>query len=158
LQANKRPDLARSLAIRYLDWMAATHQRFSPHSIWECYSPETPAPSVTGRGSDQRVKPDFVGWSGLGPIAMFYEDILGIRADVPENTIRWDVGLLRGHGIKDFRFGDGRVSLAADARRCTDDTVHATVASSIGFALRISVGDRRRTIRIGEGEAMDVRV
>ena len=44
------------------------------------------------------VAPDFVGWAGLGPIALLIENIIGIQADVPEREIVWYVTRTDRHG------------------------------------------------------------
>lgn len=48
----------------------------NPHTIWECYSPSGNAPS-TEHG--RRARQDFCGWSDLGPIALFIENVLGFK-------------------------------------------------------------------------------
>ena len=37
---------------------------------------------------------DFVGWTGLVPISIFFEFVLGIQADVPNNKIVWHINKL----------------------------------------------------------------
>lgn len=60
---------ARTIAKKHLDAMYRTYMEYEPHTIWECYAPEFMRPS----DNEIRpcVRPDFVGWSGLGPIAVF---------------------------------------------------------------------------------------
>ena len=60
-------ETARLIARKHLEAMSRTFREFEPHTIWECYSPEYMRPS--DREDAPRVRPDFVGWSGLGPIA-----------------------------------------------------------------------------------------
>jgi glycogen debranching enzyme len=45
-------------------------------TLWENYAPERAAPG-------NRAKGDFVGWSGLAPIAGLLEYVMGLRADAP---------------------------------------------------------------------------
>ena len=75
-------------------------------TIWENYSPEYPAPGNIA-------KRDSVGFSGLGPIALLIEEILGIEVDAPANTIRWQQYPTPEQGISNLRFGDNVVSLLA---------------------------------------------
>lgn len=55
--------------------------------------------------------PQFVGWSGFGPIACLIEYILGFTADAPSETLHWDIRRHDRHGIKNFVFSGIRTSL-----------------------------------------------
>ena len=82
-------DLANKTARRVVEHMYRTFKEYTPHTIWECYDPEKPAPS-TFRG--KRVRPDFCGWSALGPICLFIENVIGITgADAFKNTLVWNL-------------------------------------------------------------------
>ena len=63
------------------------------------------------------VKPDFVGWSGLIPISMFIENIIGINADASENTVVWRSTGNGRHGIERLRFGDIVTTLVRESKR-----------------------------------------
>ena len=96
--------LARRAAEKHLGQMAIVYGETG--TIWENYSPEYPAPGNIA-------KRDFVGFSGLGPIALLIEEILGIEVDAPANTIRWQQYPTPEQGISNLRFGDNVVSLLA---------------------------------------------
>ncbi|KAB2845763.1 MAG: hypothetical protein F9K45_03270, partial [Melioribacteraceae bacterium] len=65
-------------------------------TIWECYSAEFLTPAT--RWDDTFYsRQDFVGWSGLGPIAMLIENIIGINIDVPNNEIVWRINRADKH-------------------------------------------------------------
>lgn len=84
--------------------MSKTYKEYEPHTIWECYSPVSPAPSSN---HGQRVRPDFCGWSALGPISLFIENVLGFyEVDATSCTIRWNLHQSCRHGIRNLRFGD----------------------------------------------------
>ncbi len=97
-------DLADDLAQRIVMQQLETFQNIAPHTIWECYSPSSPEPS-TEHG--RRVRPDFCGWSALGPISLFIENILGFRTvDGFKGEIHWTLKQANGeHGIRNLRFG-----------------------------------------------------
>ena len=98
-------DLAAELAERTVAHMASIWRNFSPATIWECYSP-TAARPATGKRS-QLVRPDFCGWSALGPISMLIENILGFySADAVEKVLKYHYRPIGRHGVTDFRFGD----------------------------------------------------
>lgn len=108
-------------------------------TLWENYAPESAAPG-------QPAKPDFVGWSGLGPIAVLFENIFGIRADVPAARIVWDVRLTEAHGIMNYPFGTGgAIDLRADARASDAEPPVVEIASDVPVEVEIRWdGGRRR--------------
>ena len=79
-------------------------------TFWEYYSPESADQGFMARK-------DFVGWTGLPPIAVFIEYILGIRSDFSTHSIVWDVNQLEAHGIERYPFGpEGVVSFKVNKR------------------------------------------
>lgn len=102
--------LADSLAEKVVRMQARIYDNLDPHTIWECYSPMEDAPS-TEHG--RRVRQEFCGWSALGPISLFIENIMGFRhADAMTRTLTWDLKPTNGtHGLKRLKFGDIETSL-----------------------------------------------
>jgi hypothetical protein len=71
--------------------------------VWENYSQEF----QTGSGRE-----NFVGEGGLTGTAILLEYVFGIRSDVPNQTIVWDINLLDEFGVKKYPFGkEGLVNL-----------------------------------------------
>lgn len=97
--------LADTLAKRTLMQQLRTYQHYVPHTIWETYSPSADLPSTEW---GHRVRPDFCGWSALGPISLFIENVLGFRhADALTRTLHWWLNKEQGlQGIRQLRFGD----------------------------------------------------
>jgi hypothetical protein len=96
-------ELADKTAARLLNQMNDTYKNYEPHTIWECYNPSKAEPS-TKRG--KCVRPDFCGWSALGPISLFIENILGFHSvDAQKNEIKWRLHQTCRHGIQHLRFG-----------------------------------------------------
>ncbi|MDC1106272.1 trehalase family glycosidase [Prolixibacteraceae bacterium] len=97
-------DLAHHQAKQIVSHMYNTYKEYTPHTIWECYNPNSPKPATDTHGHD--VRPDFCGWSALGPISLMIENILGFyEIDGRNKTVKWD---LRGNGkqgIYSLRFG-----------------------------------------------------
>lgn len=118
--------LARRLASELIAHMAATYRDFAPHTVWECYSPAETRPGTYGKKSGYS-RPDFCGWSALGPISLFIEDVIGVRqADAFQNRLVCDFpAALEGRvGVLNYRFGDvvcdivaTKDALAVDANR-----------------------------------------
>lgn len=105
-------EAADTTAERVLSWMLRTYGACEPHTIWECYSPAEPAPSVH---HGKRVRPDFCGWSALGPISLFIENVLGFHdIDALSRTVRWDIRHSCRHGLENLNFGDTKTSLVYD--------------------------------------------
>ena len=116
--------LADALARRLLEQMVRTYQAVEPATIWECYAPEADAPSTEyGR----RVRPEFCGWSALGPINLFLEHVIGLReVNAPEARVVWEPpdGAAFPMGIEGLAVGPAqRLTLWSDGRQVR---VHCT--------------------------------
>lgn len=131
-------DLARAIAENHIGHIASVYHNYKPASeslayeqrfndgyrtLWECYSPEGSEPAT--RWDDVfLVRQDFVGWTGLGPIAMLYENIIGLELHGAERRIVWNVTRNDRHGVENLLFrgrpvglvvtpgSDGRLELA----------------------------------------------
>lgn len=127
LKRHGRQALARKLAEVHLAAVHAVWQSADYPGIWEAYAPDawTPAtnkPAMPARGRasaqlgpDTVVKDDFVGWSGLGPVALLIEEVMGVDCDAPSGRIDWTVRLPGRHGVRDLAFAGNRISLLASA-------------------------------------------
>ena len=96
---------ADAIAEKVINQQLAAYRNMEPHTVWECYSPSGDAPS-TEHG--RRVRPEFCGWSALGPIALFIENVLGFKkVSAAGKEVRWRLKKNKGrHGIRNLRFGD----------------------------------------------------
>ncbi len=115
-------------------------------TFWEYYAPEASEPGFMARK-------EFVGWTGLPPIAVFIEYILGIKSDYSTQSVTWDVSQIEEHGIERYPFGpDGIVTFKAKARQSTDDRPTITVDSNTAFDLTIKWGEgQSATYHIKQG-------
>jgi len=96
-------------------------------TLYENYSPET------GEG---QFKENFVGWTGLTPIAVLFEYVFGIRPDVPANTLVWDVRLTDAFGVKKYPFGKaGLLDLQCAKRKKNTDKPVVSIQSNVDFNL-----------------------
>jgi len=142
--------LARRIAMRHLDAMCATSfgdedGSFETNTIWECYSPEAPAPSTDKVG--RHVRKDFVGWGGLGPLVMLVEDVLGLDVNALDGRIDWYLSSPGPQGVTDLPFNGGKVSVEADVRAATG-SFKARVVTDRPLRLRlISPDGRWRVVR-----------
>jgi glycogen debranching enzyme len=124
-----RGDVAHEIALKYISALARTYAHFTPHTLWECMSPEEDKPGTVAYG-DALVKPEFVGWAGIGPIAMLIENVLGIEANAPEGRIEWTIRLTGEHGIRNLSLGQlGKVTLLCAARKSVGDPAQVQIAA-----------------------------
>ena len=151
-----RHDVAHDIAVRYLQTLERTFHEVEPHTLWECYSPEENLPGLHG-GTGKRVKPDFVGWTGIGPTAMLIENVLGLDLNVPEKRINWHIRLTEEHGIRQLAFGpDSRIDLLCRARAAEDEPAHVVVQTDTNLTLHISRPTAASTIHVPAGRAKEI--
>ena len=97
--------------------------------IWENYSPEFP------RGSGRE---NFVGEGGLTGTAILLEYIFGIRSDVPNQTLVWDIRLTDEFGVNQYPFGKkGLINLFCPKRKNASDEPLIKVNSNVPFRLKL---------------------
>lgn len=110
-------EAADTTAEKVLSWMLRTYCDYELHTIWECYSPTAPTPSSN---HGKRVRPDFCGWSAIGPISLFIENVLGFHdIDASSRTVHWDIRHDCRHGLNNLTFGDTTTELLYDPAAST---------------------------------------
>lgn len=109
LYENGYAQYAYEASVKYLNVMSevALDPRYG--SIWECYSPAESKPATREDGT--LVRPEFVGWGGLGPITVLIEQIIGLHFNALENTILFEVTNEGASGIRNMNFNGGKVAL-----------------------------------------------
>jgi hypothetical protein len=101
------------------------------HTLWENYAPDVIKP-----GSHS--KPSYVGWSGLPPIAVLFEDVFGLNQDTVSNRLTWHVRLLEEHGINRYPFGStGMVDLKCNLRKSRLDRPLIEIHSNVPLTLEV---------------------
>lgn len=111
-------------------------------TFWEYYAPEKAEPGFMARK-------DFVGWTGLPPIAILIEYVLGIHSDYAERQIVWDMTQTEKHGIERLPFGnDGEVSLTVEKRANQKSRPEITVSTNAEFDLIVKWNSGRNTSKI----------
>ena len=121
-------DLAHEIGCNTLDNVVEVYRQTG--TVWENYSPEHTCPG-------KPAKSDFVGWTGLIPIAVLIEYVLGIKADAKNDEIVWRVNLTEQHGIERYPFGGKSVDLVCAARQSADDEPQITVKCDTPVKLRV---------------------
>ncbi len=151
--------LAHDIARRYLEGLAQTFKTFTPATLWECYCPEAPRPGLHPYADHLYARPDFVGWTGLGPIAMLIENLIGLDADVPARHVTWSVHLTEEHGIRNFNLGAlGHADFLIDKRASAADPICVSVRADQAFTLKLIDGTRNTEIQINPGPAVEFKL
>lgn len=134
---------AHEAACKIVRHMAETYIQYEPHTIWECYSPTEPKPATRPDGVTI-VRPNFCGWSALGPISIYIEYVLGFHnINAFERLVEWEKpDDLKGEiGVRNLRFGDVTTDILAKESLCR-------VTSNAPYTLRINGKDF--SIKAGE--------
>lgn len=105
--------LAHEIAVNHVENVTACFEKTG--TLWENYSPDEFGTQSSHRG-------DFVGWTGLVPVAVLFENVIGIRSDILNNAVTWNVNLTCRHGIMNYPVGlDKTVDLICGERNSDDD-------------------------------------
>lgn len=142
LTENGQGELADQTAEAVLKHMYLTYRDYDPHTIWECYSPSQPTPGSHGIS---RVRPDFCGWSALGPISLFIENVIGIHSvDAVQRAVEWRLHQPGRHGIRNLCFGDVKTDLIADGKGSVEVISNRPYTLIInGKSLKVKAGEQK---------------
>ena len=137
-------NLAFELGMRHHQVVAEVFKKTG--TFWEYYAPEASEPGLLAR-------PDFVGWTGLVPVAVLFEIIFGLKANMLKKTIQWDVLLTDEHGVERYPVGpDGMLSLKCAARTSAGQKPVVEIDSNIELKLLLTWegGTSTHTIKPGK--------
>jgi glycogen debranching enzyme len=133
-------ELAHEIAMNHLDNVVQVYN--NTETLWENYAPESVAPGSVAKN-------EFVGWTGLVPISVLFENVFGIRPNVPEKQITWDIRLLERHGIKKYPFGKKNLlDLECAARQDPTEEVQIKATSKMPISLLIKWKGGEKEINI----------
>lgn len=134
-------DLARDIALNHHRNVVEVFNK--TNTIWENYAPESAAPGNPAMA-------DFVGFSGLPPIAGLLEAVMGLHPDAPAHKLVWEIHLLEAHSVKNYPLGKlGLLDLHCNARSDADQQPAVRITSSVPLEveLRWPGGQEIRQIR-----------
>lgn len=109
LTQNGYYSLAREATQKYLASMCSVANNPNYGGIWEAYCPEKELPSTTDVG--ELVRENFVGWSGLAPITLLIETIIGLSLNAPSNSITLQLSHEKHCGIRNLLFNGCLISV-----------------------------------------------
>jgi hypothetical protein len=141
-------DLARQIALNHVRNVVAVFKETG--TIWENYAAQHVAHGEPAKG-------DFVGWSGIGPIAFFLEYAIGIRADALANKIAWDIRSPARVGVERFWFAGKTVSLICEKADATGDRT-VTVTSDGTFDLAATWQGKTEALQVTAGKQVQLRL
>ncbi len=99
-------------------------------SVWEHHAPDKPS---EGRG-----RSNFVGWTGLTPIAVLFEYLLGLRYDARTRRLTWNLRRTEELGVSRYPFGeDGVLDVRAAARTDPSEKPRVTATSNVPLELEL---------------------
>lgn len=146
LDEYKKYSLSHEIALNHLNAVVGTFE--IENTLFENYAPVF-KDGKPRRGGQSRA--DFVGWTGLSPISVLFEFVFGIKPNVPENKITWNINLIEKHGIEKYPFGkDGELTLICNERSSASDKPEIIAKSNVPVSLEIiwNNGKERETINL----------
>jgi hypothetical protein len=132
---------------RYLAALAAVFAKTG--TLWENYAPDALEPG-------DRSKPDFVGWTGLGPVALLIENVIGLRPDAAHRRLVWHLRRTDRHGIERLRIGDTTLDLFCTDRASADAPASVTLRCDRPFTVELIHPGGITTISLAAGETRNL--
>lgn len=149
LEAYGYYDVAYENSYNLLLHMSETYRTFKPATVWECYSPSAPQPSERQyKDGRELVRHDFCGWSALGPISLFIENVLGFyNIDATKNLIEWHKKGQGKQGIRNLRFENIITDIIADGRQVKIKTNRPYILVVNGNKYKVKEGEQAITLK-----------
>jgi len=128
LAARGYEDLAYEIAKNHHDNMVAAFE--ATGSVWEHH-----APDAAGEG---RGRKDFVGWTGITPIAVLFEFIFGLRPSFTQKKLTWHVRGVEGFSVERYPFGaKGLLNLRLAPRATVADKPSVEISSNLDIDVEL---------------------
>ncbi len=124
LYTAKKHALVNKIACNHLENVWQVYARTD--TFWDYYAPETAVPGAPARSN-------FVGATGIAPIAMLLEDVIGLWVDWPLRRVVWHRYLEtdQHYGVQNYPLGpDGALTLIGDKEQIV-------VTTDVPFTLTI---------------------
>jgi hypothetical protein len=118
------------------DDLAHDHIGDGTGTLWELYAPDHLRPG-TRWDATWLGRQDFVGWTGLGPISLLLEQVIGLEADATSDTLTLHLHRSDRHGVRGYRFGDQLVDLVVQARSDARSTATIQVDTTDAMVLQV---------------------
>ncbi|MEO6600382.1 MAG: trehalase family glycosidase, partial [Polyangiaceae bacterium] len=128
LAARGYEDMAYEIARNHHDNMVASFEETG--SVWEHHAPDEEG---GGRG-----RKDFVGWTGITPIAVLFEFIFGLRPEFTKNRLTWHIRGVEGFSVARYPFGaEGLLDLKLGARATVLDRPEVVITGNVDIDVEL---------------------
>jgi hypothetical protein len=139
LAARGFEDLAYEIAKNHHDNMVASFEETG--SVWEHH-----APDEVGGG---RGRKDFVGWTGITPIAVLFEFIFGLRPEFTQNRLTWQIRGVEGFSVDRYPFGaSGLLNLKLHPRATVLEKPTVEITSDIDIKVELVWAGGSETVEV----------
>jgi glycogen debranching enzyme len=145
LEKNGYEEFATVATEKYLDGIFRVYRKTG--TLWENYAPDE---YTRGLWS----KPDFVGWTGCGPVQLLIENVIGFRCDGRTGRLTWQLHRKDRHGMERLRFGDVTATVVCDARKTFASPARITVMTNKPFEIVINHPQETKTFRVPPGSSI----
>lgn len=141
LEAYGRYALAKLISEKYIE--ALYQEYLVSNTVWENYNAERPYGCC---------KKDFTGWTGVGPIALLIESVIGIHLDAQENKVLWVLSCRERNGIENLHFNKGVINtMICAARDSAEAPAEITIDTKKEFVLTCIIGGKEYKKEIKKG-------
>jgi hypothetical protein len=134
-----------------LDELAEEARGDGTRTLWELYAPDHVEPG-TRWDAGLLGRQDFVGWTGLGPIALLLEQSIGLEPDAPADTLTLHLHRTDRHGVDGYRFGDQLVDLEVAQRSSADAPATITISTTDAMTLLVESAGQWFDFALERGE------
>lgn len=140
-------------AMRYINAVYDVYKQTD--TFWENYAPEKKADGRFNHGTNESdydpCRRDFIGWTGLAPISLLIENVLGFRADGPAAELTYDLQRVDRHGIQGLHFGGITTDVVTEERASTLAATTINVTSDKAYTLIVLRGDKVQRLEVQPG-------
>ncbi len=143
LEENGYHKFAHQATEKYIDAMYRVFKETG--TLWENYAPEKMAPG-------NPAKPDFVGWTGCGPIQLLIENSLGIGMNCIDRKIDWHLYRQDRHGIKNLFMGKKKITMICSKAQSDKSKREINIDTEQGFKLTVSNDEKTMSYQIVAGK------
>jgi Trehalase len=113
-------------------------------AVWEHHAPDKRG---AGRG-----RSNFVGWTGITPIGVLLEYLMGLRYDARRARLTWRLNRTEELGVDRYPFGaSGLVDLRVQARASSSDRPQVTITANQPLEVELHWGSGSELLRVGPG-------
>ncbi|WP_163629800.1 trehalase family glycosidase [Paludibacter sp. 221] len=124
-------------------------------TLWENYAPEKIdgkfVPGTHDYDSTKFCRTNFVGWTGVGPIALLIENVLGFRLNGADKILTYDLRRTDRHGVENLRMADITTSVICNERRNEKAKAFLTVQSDKPYKLTVLFHDKSSVFDVQPG-------